>query len=323
VTRFTLEDVEALGKIHSVFRVSPGLSGRAQVVYNNNNCNTVLSGVGINYQHMRASVPEMGRFFTAQEERSRALVVVLGTTVARVLFDQQDPIGKMIKINRLNFTVIGVMPRKGVSYRDMDDVVVIPISTAMYRVEGDRYVDYIDVEVKSQDLIDEAISDIKSLMARRHDIKKDVDEKIDVRDMTELKNMLSGTARIMSWLLGSIAAISILVGGIGIMNIMLVSVTERTKEIGIRKAIGATNFDITLQFLIESIVLTLCGGLIGILIGAGISGMISKLAGWPVSLTSLQISLSVVFSGLIGMLFGIWPARKAASLNPINALRYE
>lgn len=324
VTRITLEDAEAIAAIPSVKRVSPGVRGRAQVVYGNKNWNTSLSGTGSAYAEMRASVPVAGRFFAEEELKKRERVVVLGVTIARELFGDTDPVGKVMKINRVEFTVLGVMPPKGSARGfDMDDVVVVPITTAMYRLLGADYVDDMDVEISDVHLMDQAKTDIKQLMLKRYRLNSDNDDVIEIRDMTEIQDMLSSTTKTMGWLLGSIAAISLVVGGIGIMNIMLVSVTERTKEIGLRKAIGARRSDIMIQFLIEAVVMTLSGGVIGIMLGCGTAYLLSSLAGWPVTVSIMAILASAAFSVVIGLIFGLWPARQASKLDPIVALKYE
>ncbi len=324
VTRLTVRDAEAIAKLSPVKMVSPNVTGRGQVVYSNKNWSTRLEGVGINYAEMRASVPILGRFFTEDELRSRGKVAVLGLTVARELFADNDPVGAEIKINRINFQVIGVLPEKGATgWRDQDDVIVIPISTAMNRVLGKDYVDGIDVEVLGPELIAQAQGEIEGLIVRRHRLTGDISESVDIRNLTEIQETLASTTKTMSWLLGSIAVISLLVGGIGIMNIMLVSVTERTREIGLRKAIGARARDIMTQFIIEAVVMSVSGGLIGIAVGIGIASGLSFAAGWTTKVSLSAIALATLFSVAVGMVFGIWPARKASQLNPIEALRYE
>jgi len=324
VTRFTVRDADAIAKLSPVKMVTPNVSGRGQVVYSNKNWSTRIEGVGVNYAEMRASVPILGRFFTEEELRSRGKVAVLGLTVARELFADNDPVGAEIKINRINFQVIGVLPEKGATgWRDQDDVIVIPISTAMYRVLGKDYVDGIDVEVRGPELIEQAQGEIEGLIVRRHRLTGDINESVDIRNMAEIQETLASTTKTMSWLLGSIAVISLLVGGIGIMNIMLVSVTERTREIGLRKAIGARARDIMTQFIIEAVVMSVSGGVIGIAIGIGIAAGLSFAAGWTTKVSFSAVALATIFSIAVGMVFGIWPARKASQLNPIEALRYE
>jgi macrolide transport system ATP-binding/permease protein len=323
VTRFTMKDAEEMALLPQVRDMYPEVRGRAQVVYLDKNTNTSVQGTGASYAAMRASKPSLGRFFTEQENRGRQKVVVLGTTVSKALFGDRNPVGETVKINRIYFKVIGVFPRKGgMGPHDQDDMIVVPIMTAMYRLLGKDYVDSISAEVRDPGLMEDAKSAITELIRKRHRLKSD-DESFNVRDMTEIQEVFKSTTTTMTVLLGSIAAISLLVGGIGIMNIMLVSVSERTREIGLRKAIGARNSDILWQFLVEAIVLTLSGGLLGILFGTGASRAISTLAGWSVIVTPFSVLLSTAFSVIIGVSFGIWPARRAAGLDPIEALRYE
>ncbi|ACF46172.1 ABC transporter related [Prosthecochloris aestuarii DSM 271] len=324
VTRFTLRDVADIAALSSVVKRAAGtVSGSAQLVYANNNWSTSLDGVGIQYGDMRSSIPSVGRWFTTDEIGKREKVAIIGVTVVKELFGNTNPVGKTIKINRINFKVIGVAPAKGFAgHRDADDVVMIPVSTAMYRVLGKDYLDRIYVEAASPSLIDAAKTVVGQVIRKRHRLKES-DESFSIRDMTEIQQMMTSTTETMSLLLGSIAAISLVVGGIGIMNIMLVSVTERTREIGLRKAIGARKSDIMLQFIVESVGMTLTGGLIGIAAGAGVSWALSVFAGWSVKTSLFSVLLATTFSMLIGLFFGLWPARKAADLKPVEALRYE
>ena len=324
VTRFTIKDADAIGKLPRVRRVSPNVRGRAQVVYGNKNWNTQLWGVGIDYPQMKAAVPVAGRFFTDEEMRSRQRVVLLGITVAKELFGDSNPTGQMVKLNRANFKVIGVLPEKGSSFHgDRDDVVVIPITTAMYRVLGKEYVDEIETEIVDVNVMDEASDSIKDLIIKRHRLQNKDKESFNIMNMAEIQETLSSMTRTMTMLLSFIAVISLIVGGIGIMNIMLVSVTERTREIGLRKAIGARKRDIMLQFLVESVIMTLNGGVLGIIFGAIIAIMLSVVAGWVTKVTLFSVVLATTFSVMVGLGFGLWPAYKASRLNPIEALRYE
>ena len=324
VARFTFTDVEDIAALRTLVKNATGVvNGGGRIVYGNKNWSTSLTGAGFDYGTMRASVPLVGRWFTQEEIQTRAKVAIVGVTVIKELFGNSNPLGKTIKINRINFTVIGIAPAKGFSGpQDEDDVVIIPVTTAMYRVLGKDYLSGIFVEVTSPTMIEKAKITISELIRKRHRLKDD-DDTFNIRDMTEIQQMLSSTTKTMSLLLGSIAAISLIVGGIGIMNIMLVSVTERTREIGLRKAIGARKNDIMLQFLVESVGMTISGGFIGILAGIGISLILSFFAGWAVKTSLISVVLSTAFSAAIGIFFGLWPARKAAGLKPVEALRYE
>jgi len=326
VTRFTLRDAEEMSKLPQVRRVSPSVSGRGQIVYGNKNWNTQVQGTGVDYPSMRASTPVVGRFFTEEELRIRRKVALLGQTVVKELFENTNPLGASIKINRINFDVIGVLPEKGATgFRDEDDLVVIPVTTAMYRLLGKEYVDNIDVEVKDSSLMEQAQDSISKLIIERHPISlnKESEDSFEIRNMAEIQETVESTAKTMTWLLGSIAAISLLVGGIGIMNIMLVSVTERTREIGLRKAIGARSIDIMTQFLIESVVMTFIGAIVGIAFGSGIAWLLAIFAGWTTKVSAFSTMIATTFSIAVGIGFGLWPARQAARLNPIEALRYE
>jgi len=304
--------------------VSPSVRGQGQLVYGNKNWSTQIQGTGVDYAPMRASIPTVGRFFTEEELRMRQKVAILGTTVVANLFEDADPIGTTIKINRINFKVIGVLPKKGATtFRDQDDLAVIPVTTAMYRVLGKQYVDTIDAEVRDPSLMEEAQEAIRTLIMKRHRLTKEKEDTFYIRNMAEIQETLQSTTRTMTWLLGSIAAIALLVGGIGIMNIMLVSVSERTREIGLRKAIGARKMDIMVQFLIESVLMTMGGGIAGILGGIGMSFLLALLVGWVTKVSLFAIVLATSFSLVVGIGFGLWPARQAAQLNPIEALRYE
>jgi macrolide transport system ATP-binding/permease protein len=325
-TRFTLSDAEEIAKISDyVSKVSPSVSERGQIVYGNNNWNTKIEGVGVEYEQLRSAAPSLGRFFTEEEVRMRSKVVLLGTTVIKELFGDSNPIGETIKVNLINFKVIGILPAKGSSGpQDQDDIVLIPINTAMYRVLGKQYIDSIYVEASSPDTIDAAEEAINKLIIKQHRLITDTQkDSFRIRNMADIKKTLQATTETMSLLLGAIAAISLLVGGIGIMNIMLVSVTERTREIGLRKAIGANNKDIMVQFLIEAVLMSLIGGLAGVILGSGAAVLVSLIAGWTVRIQLSSVILATVFSLIVGIVFGIWPARQASKLNPIEALRYE
>ena len=324
VARFTFKDVDDIVLLNSLVKNASGvINGAGRIVYGNKNWSSTLTGVGFDYGSMRAVVPSVGRWFTPAEIQMRSKTAIIGVTVVKELFGDSNPLGKTIKINRINFKIIGISPAKGFSgQHDDDDVVIIPVTTAMYRVLGKDYLSGIFVEVASPSLVDQAKITISDLIRKRHRLKEN-DDTFNIRDMTEIQKMLKSTTETMSLLLGSIAAISLLVGGIGIMNIMLVSVTERTREIGLRKAIGARKNDIMMQFLIESVGMTISGGIIGVLAGIGISLILATYAGWAVKTQFVSVLLATTFSALTGIFFGLWPARKAAYLKPVEALRYE
>jgi len=326
VTRFTFVDVEAIRRLKDeIVRVYPSVTGRGQMVYANKNWSTQVEGTGSEYALMRAAVPFEGRFFTEDEVKSREKVALIGVTVAKELFGDVNPVGETIKLNLINFKVIGVLPEKGATgWHDQDDIVVIPVTTAMYRVFGKEYIDSIFAEVKNPGLLESAQESISNVIKKLHHLSdKESEDSFQIRNMADIKETLESTTQTMSVLLGSIAAISLLVGGIGIMNIMLVSVTERTREIGLRKAIGATDKDIMSQFLIEAVLMSLIGGLVGIVLGSSIALLITRFAGWAVKVSVSSIVMATTFSLAVGIVFGLWPAKKASKLDPIEALRYE
>lgn len=321
VTRFTEQDVEEIKKIQGVKNVSGVVNGRAQVVYQSKNWNTRVQGVAVSYAEMRNSIPEYGQFFTESDIKTRNRVAVIGRTVFSNLFGDIDPVGQQIKINKIYFKVIGVLPEKGATgFQDNDDVVLVPLTTAMYRLLGKNYVDSIDVQVTDISLMENVQGNIKEYFTKKYKIQE---ENIRIMNMAEIQKTMTQTANTMSMLLGFIAAISLLVGGIGIMNIMLVSVTERTREIGLRKAIGAKKKDILYQFILEAILMTSAGGIAGILFGILVSILLSTIARWTVVVSFMSVLIALLFSVGVGLIFGIMPARRAAELNPIDALRYE
>ena len=326
VTRLTLQDALSIkDRVGGIDKVGPNVQTRGQVTYNGNNWNTLIQGVSSEYQYIRNAIPISGRFFTANEATSRAKVALIGLTVKTNLFPGgDDPLGKFIRIQKIDFQIIGILPKKGASgFRDNDDIVIIPVNTGMYRLMGKQFIDSIDVQVKNVDDMDDISDKIKELLTANHRLPSSRKDEIDVRNMADIQQAITQTAKTFSFLLGSIAFISLLVGGIGIMNIMLVSVTERTREIGIRKAVGANNKDILFQFVIEAVVVCLIGGLAGVILGAAISLSLSKLAGWTTIVSWYSVILAIVFSGATGLIFGVWPAKKASDLDPIEALRYE
>ncbi|MFA6600158.1 MAG: ABC transporter permease [Candidatus Omnitrophota bacterium] len=324
-TRFTLDDVAAICEtVPGIVRAAPQVQGGAQAVYGNKNWSTRVIGTTPEYAPMKNQEPAMGRFFTEDENRARRRVVLLGETVARELFGEENAIGKTIKLNRIYFQVIGLLPSLGGStWHDQDDVVVVPLMTAMSRLLGKDYLDQMDVEVATVGQMKDAEESIRNLIIRRHRLTPERYDSFNVRNYTEIQEALSSTTKTFSVLLGAVAAISLVVGGIGIMNIMLVSVKERTREIGLRKAVGATPFDILLQFLVEAVVITFLGGMAGIILAVVISAGIAYFAQWKMVIDLVSLLVAFIFSAAVGVVFGLAPARQAAELDPIEALRYE
>jgi putative ABC transport system permease protein len=325
-TNLTVGDAEAIAqKCEAVQYVSPSASTRAQVVYGSKNWNTSIQGAGEHYPQIRQWEIEDGTFFDAHQVRASAKVCVLGGEVNTNLFEGDDPVGKIIRINKIPFRVIGVLKAKGESggWFNQDDMIAVPYTTVQKRLMGITYIQSIDVSAVSADRTQEASQQIENILRIRHRIAPGAEDDFNVRDMTEIAEGAAASTGILTNMLGGIALVSLLVGGIGIMNIMLVSVTERIREIGIRMSVGAREKDILLQFLTEAIVLSLMGGIVGI--GAGIisSKLISHLAGWQTLISPLSIFLAFIFSASVGVFFGFYPARKASRLDPIEALRYE
>ena len=320
------EDAEAIKKkIKNIDYVSPTVNGSYQIVNGHENWNSSVYGVTPEYLKIRDLTIGTGSFITQNDLNSRNRVAVIGTTVATNLFESENPVGKNIRINNQPYKVIGVIESKGQSSmgQDQDDVVIIPLTTAQERLMGITYVRSINIQVSSADKIESVQGQVETLLRQRHHIVGDKEDDFSVRNLTSLMETMTSTTTMLTLFLGSIAAISLLVGGIGIMNIMMVSVTERTREIGIRKALGATFQNIMMQFLIESVVIGVIGGLMGVAVGVGIALAIAKAGLFQTVITAAPILISFSFSVGIGLFFGIYPARKAARLDPIEALRYE
>lgn len=329
VPTLTVDDAEAiLNEIPSVKYVAPDLSGVAQVVYGNQNWSTSVTGTIPEMHEIRNWPVILGRPFTRQEVDGATKVCLVGWTVFENLFGGTDPIGQIVRIKNIPFTVIGVLSHKGQSGpgHDHDDTIIVPLTTAQRRLFGMQFpgmVRGISIHIRDLELMKEAEQQVKALLRQRHRIPPNEDNDFTVRNLTEVMSSAEESADVMSLLLGAIASISLIVGGIGIMNIMLVSVTERTREIGIRIAVGAKSRDILLQFIIESLVLSLIGGILGIAIGIAGTYALSTLTEWPTLLSIRAILLSFLFAGSVGVFFGFYPARKASLLDPIEALRYE
>jgi putative ABC transport system permease protein len=325
----TMGDAEAiLRECPAVEAVAPTHNGVAQVMFSHMNWSTGVMGTTPSLLDIRDWKLAAGRPFTTQDVKSATKVAVLGQTVVENLFGDEDPIGKTIRIKNVPFIVLGVLDRKGQSPQgqDQDDTIIIPITTAQKKLFGAQFpgmVRVISVKAKSSEDLAAAERQITTLLRQRHRIGPKQDDDFSIRNLTQFMQAREQSSQVMTMLLAAIASVSLLVGGIGIMNIMLVSVTERTREIGIRMAIGAKTWDIRLQFLIEALVLSLLGGIIGIVLGVSASTVISRASGWPTVVSSLSIFLAFGFSGIVGIFFGFYPAYKASLLNPIDALRYE
>jgi putative ABC transport system permease protein len=331
VATLTEDDAKAIAaECPSVSAVAPSVRGGVQVVYGNNNWATTVQGVTPDYMTIRDYTMLSGLFFTDQDVDAAAKVAVLGETVVKNLFGNSDPTGQVAIIKNVPFTVVGVLTPKGQSPsgQDQDDIILLPISTAKQKVLGTnkanaKAVSTLMVQASAPAAMDQAQQEMEALLRERHRIVDGEEDDFTIRNLTEVFAAQESSAQVMSILLGAIASVSLIVGGIGIMNIMLVSVTERTREIGLRQAVGAKTRDILSQFLVEAVTLSVLGGMIGIVIGLAASALISHFAQWSTQVSPLSILMAFVFSALVGVFFGYYPARKAAYLDPIEALRYE
>jgi len=323
---FSFEDVEKIEKEALLIKaVSPIVRTGGQVIGGGNNWNTGIYGVSDSYFEIRNWELEYGEFFTERDVKTSNKVALLGKTVANQLFPDQDPVGQKVRIRNVPFLVIGILKAKGQSGMgaDQDDLILAPSTTVYYRLRGWRHIDMLNASAISPDRIEEAKKEIRTILRESHRINPGEEDDFTVSDQADISEAASETSRILTMLLGSIAGVSLLVGGIGIMNIMLVSVTERTREIGIRLSVGARGKDVLIQFLTEAVILSLAGGITGILLSIGISYGLNKFTELNPVVNPDIILISVIFSAAVGIFFGYYPARKAAALNPIDALRYE
>ncbi|MDD3178985.1 MAG: ABC transporter permease [Opitutaceae bacterium] len=322
----TLEDARAMRhEIEGVAYMSPEVRGNEQIIAGNLNWNTSIMGVSHEYLDLRAWPLAEGDFFTEQDIKATARIAVLGQTTAKKLFEDSNPIGAAIRIKGVPFTVVGLLVAKGSNMmgQDQDDIVLVPYSTAMRRLFGQNFLRSVILGAADAGQISEVTTQISELLRQRHRIQPGRDDDFMVRTQQEITEFATSTARVMTGLLGAIAGVSLLVGGIGIMNIMLVSVTERTREIGIRLAVGARRRDILRQFLTEAVLLSVVGGLIGIAAGMGVSAVLAAQFNWPTLTPAHAVVGAFLFSAAVGVFFGYYPARQAARLDPIEALRYE
>ena len=322
----TVKDAETIAsRCEYVTDVSPVVQKSSQVIAGNQNWHTMVIGALNQYFSIRNLTIASGSSYSVTDEHTAAKVCVIGLTVSINLFGTGDPVGKFIRINSIPFKVIGLLDKKGQNSfgQDQDDIIIAPFSTVQKRMLSTIYLNSILASATSEADIDKAKDQISDIIRMQHKLSPATEDDFTVRSQADIANIFGSISKIMAILLASIASISLLVGGIGIMNIMLVSVTERTREIGIRMAVGAKGRDVLFQFMIESIVISFLGGLIGIIIGISVSMIVGKFGGWPIVITGTSILLSFVFSTAVGLFFGWYPARKAANLNPIDALRYE
>jgi putative ABC transport system permease protein len=326
VKTLTIDDMNAiLREIPLIKEASPSVNSRKQVVYGNQNWSTSVTGTTPNFFEIRNWSIQAGSVFSDEEVDLAANVCVIGTTVARNLFLEEDPVGKTMRIGTLPFRVDGVLESKGqnVIGQDQDDAIYAPYTTVQRKISGITWVQFINASAISAVASVAAVNPITSLLRERHRIRPGDDDDFFVRTQSEVADLMNQTQSVMTLLLGGIASVSLLVGGIGIMNIMLVSVTERTREIGVRMAVGATESDVQRQFLVEAVTLSMMGGAIGIFLGLVGSALISNFLSWPTLVSIKAIVTAAIFSAAVGIFFGYYPARKAAQLDPIEALRYE
>ena len=324
--RLTVEDAEKLKREGTTLSaVSPVVSSRTQLIGPQGNWRTLIQGVSPDFVAIRDWQVSSGELFSEGDVRARRTVAVLGATVANALFPGVDPVGAQLQIRSTPFTIVGVLAPKGQNAggMDQDDVVLVPYTTAQTRLSGNVRIGQILASTFAPGDIPAAQEEIKGIMREAHKLGDGGDDDFTVRNQTEIAEAATSTTRVMSGLLAAIASISLLVGGIGIMNIMLVSVTERTREIGIRMSIGARGSDVLTQFLVESVVMSLLGGLVGLAAGFGGAALLGHLTGWTTATPASAVLIAVGFSAAVGVFFGYYPARKAAALNPIQALRYE
>jgi putative ABC transport system permease protein len=324
----TLGDAQAISELQSITVVAPIVPGTAQVVYGQNNWSTRIDGTTPSYPVVRSWNLSAGYMFGESDVRAATRVAVLGQTVVKNLFGDENPVGRTIRIEKSPYLVVGVLAPKGQSLdgRDQDDTIIVPVTTAQRKLFGTQFqgsVRFMMVQASSAQVMSAAEREMNRLLRQRHHIKNEADDDFSVRNLTALANAAAETTRVMSLMLGAIASISLVVGGIGIMNIMLVSVTERTREIGIRMAVGARRRDILTQFLLEAVIISIAGCLIGVLLGIGGAIVINAATATTIVITLSSILLAFVVAAGVGIFFGFYPANKAARLNPIEALRYQ
>lgn len=321
-----LTDYESLrDETNYIAAISPNVSSSGQLIAGNNNYPSSVSGVGLDYLEIRQLNIESGEMFTETDIQTSAKVCVIGKTIVDNLFPNEDPIGRIIRFNQVPFRVVGVLKSKGYNSMgmDQDDVVLAPYTTVMKRLLAQTYLEGIFASALTEDMTDKATEEITEILRRNHKLKESDDDDFTIRTQQELSSMLNTTTDLMTTLLACIAGISLVVGGIGIMNIMYVSVTERTREIGLRMSVGARGIDILSQFLIEAILISITGGIIGVIIGCGASFIVKNVAHWPIYIQTWSVFLSFAVCTITGVFFGWYPAKKAADLDPIEAIQYE